>query len=86
MHSEFVGIEVDVAPFESADLPTAQACHHLHIEEVAPIFFFLDFLKEGFELFVTEHLLFGIVVFRYRCPMVGFFAINRSLTAVSKAS
>ena len=71
MHSELVCTEVDIAPFESAYLATAQTCHHLHIEEVIPIFLFLYFFKESVELFVAEDLLLGIICFWYRRAVCG---------------
>ena len=69
LHSELVCIEVDVAPLESAYLTAPKSCQCFYIEEVAPIVFFLDFFKEGFELFITENLFLGIVGFRYRCTV-----------------
>ena len=47
----------------------AKSYHNLYIEEIAPIFFFLNFFKESFELFITEYLFLDIISFRYRCTV-----------------
>ncbi len=82
---KLVFLEVDVLPPEAADLASAKSCHDLHVEEVAPVLMPLDGFEEGFQLIVTEDLLFGIVALGNGRAVCWIFAINLSLTAASRA-
>lgn len=61
MYFQCIFTEVDILPFQPADLTAAKSRHDFDIEERIPVFLSFNGFKECFRLTVAEYLFFGIV-------------------------